>query len=120
MATPCAVVLVTVPVMHDRWVGLARWLRRFATGRSAQELPVGHPDRHNADLSPGAWLALFHGSPLRLRRVRATTLFPPLHLYGVPRFWFTVRWIHAVDRFLCPIPGIRRLGQAWMCILEKP
>lgn len=112
--------LITIPVMHDVWTSVAKTLRRWCTGQEARGLPLGHPDRHNADLSRHAWLTLLRQSPLHLTAVRATTLFPPLHLYGVPRFWFTVRWVHLVDQLLCSTPGIRRLGQAWMCLLEKP
>lgn len=111
--------LVTIPVMHDRWTALAGWLRRVFTGKGTTHLPQGHPDRHNSDLSREAWMRLIGQSPLKVVAVRATTLFPPLHLYGVPRFWFRVPMIHSIDRFFCGIPGIRRLGQAWMIIIEK-
>ncbi len=116
---PGGTALVTIPIMHDRWVHLARTLKRVFGKLSVEELPMGHPDRHNTDLSRVAWLALFRKSPLCVRRVRATTLFPPLHLAGLPRFWFTLPWVHTIDRFLCSLPLLRRLGQAWMCILEK-
>lgn len=107
--------LVTIPVMHDHYVHLARALRRS----KAKDLPEGHPDKHNSDLSRARWLQLFRQSPLTLKSIRATTLFPPLHLTGIPRFWFTNPIIHGVDRLLCQIPFVRRFGQAWMCILEK-
>jgi SAM-dependent methyltransferase len=112
--------LVTIPVMHDRFTHALRRMKEITTGRATPLLPEGHPDRHNADLRLREWLRIFAASPLRLVAVRATTLFPPLHLYGVPRFWFTNRAVHAVDKVLCQTPGIRRLGQAWMCILRKP
>ena len=41
-------------------------------------------------------------------------MFPPLHLYGMPRFWFSNRFIHAVDRRVAALPGIQRLGQTVM------
>ena len=111
--------LVTIPVMHDRYVHMLRFLRRVCTGRENAELPEGHPDRHNADFKRSRWMQLLREGPLRVVALRATTLFPPLHLYGVPRFWFTIPPIHAIDRLLCSTPGLRRLGQSWMCILEK-
>ncbi|MEK7137700.1 MAG: class I SAM-dependent methyltransferase [Patescibacteria group bacterium] len=111
--------LVTVPVMHDRYTHTLRSLRGFFSRKKTKELPEGHPDRHNTNFSRREWMHLFQRSPLQLVSVRATTLFPPLHLYGMPRFWFTNAAIHAVDRWFSSTPGIRRLGQSWMCILEK-
>lgn len=112
--------LITIPVMHDRYVHIGKFFKRLLGKKNATELPSGHLDRHNSDISRRAWIALFSKSALRLKSVRATTLFPPLHLYGLPRFWFTVGWIHSLDRFFCSLPLVRRLGQTWMCILEKP
>lgn len=111
--------LITIPVMHDRWTEFFRFIRKLFTGASTPPLPEGHPDRHNSDFSRKLWIELIQRSHLKIVAVRATSLFPPLHLYGVPRFWFTVRIIHIIDRFLCSIPGIKRLGQAWMVIIEK-
>jgi len=112
--------LVTIPVMHDHWVHLFKLLKRKSGGTPSKELPFGHPDHHNATLKRKEWLRLFSESPLTLEAIRATTLFPPLHLAGMKRFWFTTPWIHTIDRLLCSLPFVRDFGQSWMCIFIKP
>lgn len=112
--------LVTIPMMHDHVTHLLRSIGKILGRKTSERLPEGHPDRHNTSLSRRQWMKVFEASPLKLVGAKATTLFPPLHLYGIPRFWFRVRAIHAVDRFLCSVPFLNRLGQSWMCILEKP
>ena len=117
---PGGAALITIPVMHDHYVHVARGVKNLITGKKTRVLPEGHPDRHNTELSRRSWMKVFAASPLVLTRVRATTLFPPLHLYGVPKFWFTCWPVHVLDRFLCSVPLLRRLGQSWMCVLKKP
>lgn len=112
--------LITIPVMHDHWVQFFRFLKRSIGGTPLPELPFGHPDHHNISWRKREWLHLFAQSSLQLESVRATTLFPPLHLTGCKRFWFTVPWIHTIDRLLCSLPFVRNFGQSWMCILIKP
>ncbi len=116
---PGGEMLVTVPAMHDIYVHGARSVARMF-GKKTHELPHGHPDAHNSDLSLGAWERLMATSGFEIVRTRASTLFPPLHLYGVPRFWFTVRWIHRVDSLLCRVPVLKRFGQAMLFVLRKP
>ena len=54
----------------------------------------------------------------RAIRSRATTLFPPLHLYGVPRFWFTNDTIHSVDSWLSQQAFLKNYGQGLMVVFE--
>ena len=89
-------------------------------GRRTHELPHGHPDAHNSDHSLREWERIMAASGFEIVRTRASTLFPPLHLYGVPRFWFTVRWIHSIDAALCRLPFLKRFGQAMLFVLKKP
>src|SRR3989338_2691659 len=42
---PGGTALVTIPVMHDRWVHLAKFLKRVLGKKRAEELPEGHLDR---------------------------------------------------------------------------
>lgn len=106
--------LITVPAMHDRFTDAVSGLGRLL-GKKAAPHPEGwHPDHHQHEMSVGAWTAVIARAGFRVVRRRATTLFPPLHLYGVPRFWFTVRPLRAADRLLCRIPGLRLLGQTMM------
>lgn len=115
---PGGELLVSVPAMHDHYVhGIKRIGRLF--GKKTKELPAGHLDAHNSSLSLREWETVIRNSPLTIVHTRATTLFPPLHLYGVPRFWFTNRFVHAIDSFLCTIPVLKRFGQSSLMILKK-
>jgi len=116
---PNGLLLVTVPAMHDLYVHGARNVAKML-GKRTSPLPSGHLDAHNSDLSLRAWEKVMAHSGFEIVRTRASTLFPPLHLYGVPRFWFTVGWIHAIDSFLCQMPFLKRFGQAMLFILRKP
>ncbi len=78
-----------------------------------------HPDCHSHDFSVVEWIALVEREGLTFVRSRATTMFPPLHLYGIPRFWFSNDCIHAVDRFFCSIPFLKNWGQTLMCVFKK-
>ncbi len=116
---PGGVMLITVPAMHDLYVHGARRIARML-GKRTSEMPHGHPDAHNSDFSLREWEQILAASGFEIVRTRASTLFPPLHLYGVPRFWFTVQWIHTIDSFFCRLPIIKRFGQAMLFVLRKP
>jgi 2-polyprenyl-3-methyl-5-hydroxy-6-metoxy-1,4-benzoquinol methylase len=116
---PGGELLVSVPAMHDRYVHGIKFIGRLF-GRKSHYLPAGHLDAHNTDIPLRKWLALMKKSKLQIVSYRATTLFPPLHLFGVPRFWFTNPIIHAIDTRLCRIPGLRRVGQSVLVVLKKP
>lgn len=114
---PGGELIVSVPAMHDHCVHFGRVVGKLL-GRKTQELPYGHLDAHNSTYSVAAWRKII-GDTFTIVRTRATTLFPPLHLYGVPRFWFTNPLIHGIDRALCSIPGLKRLGQAYVIVAKK-
>lgn len=116
--------LITFPALHDHYVAAFSWvgrtlLRRKGKGTFHDASAEWHPDAHNQNHSIGDWVQLVQGSGLHLVRSHATTLFPPLHLYGVPRFWFSQNWIHQADFFLGGLPGLRRAGQGMMGIFQK-
>lgn len=115
---PGGEMLVSVPAMHDCYTHGVKWLARML-GKKTQELPHGHPDAHNTSLSVRGWMNLVRSTPFQIVRTRATTLWPPLHLYGLSRFWFTNPVIHALDRMLCHFPGLKHLGQAYLMVLCK-
>lgn len=116
---PGGEMLVSVPAMHDHYVHAAKALARLL-GRKTKETPRGHLDAHNSEHSVSGWMQLIGQTPFVVVRTRASTLWPPLHLYGVPRFWFTNRVIHAIDTRLCTLPVLKRLGQAYLVVLRKP
>lgn len=111
--------LVSVPAMHDHYTHTARKIAGWL-GRRTAELPNGHLDAHNSAYSVSGWEKLATDAGFIIVRSRASTLWPPLHLYGVPRFWFTNRLIRTVDSFLCGLPILKRFGQAYLMVLRKP
>ena len=119
---PGGLALVTFPAMHDRWVALFRFIGRKILRRKGKtvEHEGWHPDDHQRELSVAKWIPIIESGGLKYVASRATTMFPPLHLAGVPRFWFTNRLVHSIDRAVCRVPGIKNLGQTVMCIFEKP
>lgn len=116
---PGGQLLVSVPAMHDHYThtlsGIAKLL-----GRKTSHLPSGHLDAHNSSNTVSGWEKLVRSAGFTIVRSRASTLFPPLHLYGVPRFWFSNPVIHAIDRFFCGLPILKRLGQAYLMVAERP
>lgn len=116
---PGGELLVSVPAMHDHITHTISFLGSLL-GRKTTHLPSGHPDAHNASHSVGAWEELVQKAGFEIIRTRATTLWPPLHLYGVPRFWFTNPVLHAIDKFFCTLPLLKRFGQAYLMVARKP
>ena len=111
--------LVSVPAMHDHYTHALSMIGKML-GRKTTQLPSGHLDAHNASKSVRGWEKLVQDAGFIIIKTRATTLWPPLHLYGIPRFWFTNPLIHAVDRTLCSLPILKRFGQAYLMVAEKP
>jgi SAM-dependent methyltransferase len=112
--------LITFPTMSDRFKDAMSFIKRVALRRERPAEPTWwNPDHHNQEHSVADWQSIVAVAGFRLASCRATTMFPPLHRYGVPRFWFSVDVIHAVDRRLAALPGIRRFGQAMMCVYVK-
>jgi SAM-dependent methyltransferase len=112
--------LVTVPALYDRLregpigdvVRRVKRRHRYFTGR------LGFDD-HRRPRELTEWESLFAETGFRVARSRATTLFPPLHRYGVPRFWFTLTPLRRTISALGTLPALRALGQAVMFDLVR-
>ncbi|MCK9555909.1 class I SAM-dependent methyltransferase [bacterium] len=112
--------LITFPAMHDKFTDfISKTACFFGRQKKAKNAAGWDPDKHNQRFSIGQWISIVESCGFRLRRSRATTLFPPLHLYGIHRFWFSSNIIHCVDAFFCRIPILKNFGQALVCIFEK-
>ncbi|TAK04880.1 class I SAM-dependent methyltransferase [Patescibacteria group bacterium] len=113
--------LITFPAMHDRFVDAVAALSRFFTRRPPHaHAGRWHPDEHQRELPVREWRRIVERAGFRFVVSRATTMFPPLHLYGMPRFWFSNNLIHAFDRRVASLPGVQLLGQTVMAAYEKP
>lgn len=115
---PGGELLVSVPAMHDHYVHAFRWIGKIL-GRKTIELPSGHLDAHNSANCVSVWETIAVDARFSIVRTRASTLFPPLHLYGIPRFWFKNALIRSVDGFFCSLPILKRFGQAYLMVLRK-
>lgn len=119
-----AQVLYTFPTLHDRYTEAISWfarniLRRKSKGTFHDESEEWHPDKHNQEHSVTEWITLVESCGFRALDSRATTLFPPLHLYGIPRFWFKNEFIHNIDSILCQQNLFKNYGQGLMVIFES-
>jgi SAM-dependent methyltransferase len=112
--------LITFPLQHDRFRDVVTAVARILLRRKKRAAVDGwDPDAHNGEHGFGEWDSIVAGAGFRRVRWRATTMFPPLHLYGVPRFWFSSDMIHHVDAAFCRMAGIRRLGQSAVAVYVK-
>ncbi|MFA5318148.1 MAG: class I SAM-dependent methyltransferase [Patescibacteria group bacterium] len=114
-------ILITFPAMHDKWENLFRFIGRKIFRRKGKtvRLPGWDPDEHQYDYNLRQWLDLMDQGRFSLIKSRASTLFPPLHYLGLPKFWFSNRLIHAIDNFLCQLPIIKNYGQSLVCVFKK-
>lgn len=112
---PGGLLLVTFPAMHDKYT---RFTGMFSRRRASPSL-TWNPDAHNQDFPVREWITIVEKAGFSFVRSRATTMFPPLHLYGVPRFWFSNGIIHTIDRFFCSLPLCKNFGQTLMCVFRK-
>jgi SAM-dependent methyltransferase len=115
--------VITYPTMHDHyqdWGSTLKWL--VTRSGSHNDLLLNDewdPDVHNNHKSVRGWIDLTTEAGFTLVNSRATTMFPPLHLYGVPRFWFKWNLVHAVDSVFARMPGVKRFGQALVCRFDR-
>lgn len=119
LLVPGGRMLITFPAMHDRFVDALSSVGRLLGRRGHAHREGWHPDEHQRELPVREWRRIIGGAGFRFVASRATTMFPPLHLYGVPRFWFSNRLIHAIDRRICAVPYLQNLGQTVMAEFEK-
>jgi 4-amino-4-deoxy-L-arabinose transferase-like glycosyltransferase/ubiquinone/menaquinone biosynthesis C-methylase UbiE len=113
--------LVTFPAMHDKWENLFKFIgRKILRRKSKTVIQAGwDPDQHQYDYSPKQWIELVEKSGLKFVNSRASTMFPPLHYLGVPRFWFKIKIIRSIDGLFCRIPRLKNLGQSVVCRFKK-
>ena len=116
-------VLITFPTLHDKYTAAISWfarniLRRQSKGTFQDSAQEWHPDNHNQEYPVDEWISLVESYGFRAVKSRATTLFPPLHLYGIPRFWFSNEMIHSLDSTLSQQSLLKNYGQGLMVIFE--
>lgn len=114
-------ILITFPAMHDKWENLFKFIgRKILRRRSRTIIKEGwDPDQHQYDHNIRQWLALMSANGWQLKKSRASTLWPPLHYLGIPKFWFSNRFVHYFDDKLCQINFFKNMGQALVCVFEK-
>jgi len=118
---PGGLLLITFPLQHDRFKTAVSALARVLLRRVKRPVSTAwDPDAHNSAHGFAKWTAIIESAGFTLVRWRASTLFPPLHLYGVPRFWFSSDTIHRIDAALCRVSGVRRLGQTAVVVYARP
>lgn len=113
--------LITFPAMHDKYEAFFRFVGRKILRRKGKTVKKEgwDPDAHQYIYSIKEWLNMMKKGGFKLIDSRASTLFPPLHYLGLPRIWFSNKFIHAVDDYLCKLPFLKNHGQALVCIFEK-
>jgi len=113
--------LITFPAMHDKWENLFRFIGRKILKRKGKTIRKEgwNPDAHQYDYKLSKWIDLLEKRDFELIDSRASTLFPPLHYLGLPRFWFSNKFIHTIDNFLCKLPIVKNYGQALVCNFKK-
>lgn len=113
--------LITFPAMHDKWENLFRFVGRKILKRKGKTIrkPGWDPDAHQYEYSLKKWLSIIEEGNFSLVDSRASTLFPPLHYLGLPKFWFSNKLIHNIDSRLCRLPIIKNYGQALVCVFRK-
>jgi ubiquinone/menaquinone biosynthesis C-methylase UbiE len=113
--------LITFPASHDRFVDLVSQITQVFRKEKmkAEKIPAWNPDEHNQEKSVQEWIKLVELAGFTMEKTKATTLFPPLHLYGVPKFWFKNNLIHALDSYLSSIEMLKPLGQGVMAVFRK-
>ena len=113
--------LITFPAMHDKWEDFFRFVGRKILRRKGKTVyrEGWDPREHQYDYSVKQWLEIMDQAGYELVESRASTMFPPLHYLGFPRFWFSNRIIHVLDRFFCKVPILKKYGQAMVCVYKK-
>lgn len=112
--------LMTFPAMHDKFVDFASWIGRVFFRKKRKEKRSGwNPDDHNNEYDIKKWIEIVEDCGFKLKRSRATTMFPPLHLYGLKRFWYSNEIVHRIDSFFCKLFMIKNGGQTLLCVFVK-
>ncbi|MFA6322574.1 MAG: class I SAM-dependent methyltransferase [Candidatus Buchananbacteria bacterium] len=118
---PDGLAMITFPAMHDKWERLFRFVGRQILRRRPKSSPKEgwDPDQHQYNYSLAQWQALVSAAGFKMITCRATTMFPPLHYLGLPKFWFSNNLIRKIDGLISRIPIIKNFGQSLVCIYKK-
>lgn len=113
--------LITFPAMHDKWEYFFQFIGRKILRRKSKTVykEGWDPRQHQYDYPLKKWLSILEANGFVLVKSRASTLFPPLHYLGLPRFWFSNKFIHLIDKFFCELPVLKNYGQALVGVFEK-
>lgn len=112
--------LINVPTtMYFRFRNVASKVGRFVLRRKQKQAPSAEWNPDALRYSLNEWIAIIESCGFKLCKSRAGTLFPPLHLYGVPRFWFSNDMIHEIDSFFSKMPVLKNCGQDLTCVFIK-
>jgi len=113
--------LITFPAMHDKFTSLVDGFVSIIRRRKkdSQKGAEWNPDAHNQNHPVGEWIRIVEGNGFKLIKAQASTMFPPLHLYGIPRFWYASNFIHRIDSWFCRLPLLRNYGQSLVCVFRK-
>jgi len=116
--------LISLPApMYFKFTHFVANVARFIVRRKTKQAPSTewNPDALNQRYSLDKWITIVESQGFKLYKSRASTLFPPLHLYGVPRFWFSNDIIHKIDSFFAKMPVLKNCGQdlTWVFVKEK-
>lgn len=113
--------LITFPAMHDKFISLVdRFVRIIRRRKKEKKQRVEwNPDAHNQSYPVGEWIRIVEKSGFKLLKAQASTMFPPLQLYGIPRFWYASNFIHRMDSWFCRLPLLRNYGQSLVCVFAK-
>lgn len=120
---PGGTLLISYPTMHDiylenRFIDLLRVILR-KNRHQHSETESWDPDSHNQAMPIKQWIRLTESVEFKLESSRATTMFPPVHVFGMPKFWFTNPVVHYFDRHLSTVPMLKYFGQALLCRYVK-
>jgi ubiquinone/menaquinone biosynthesis C-methylase UbiE len=121
---PMGTVLLTFPALRYRYEYWAGSLKRILLRGNLRRVPSSagqgwNPEAVNTHMSVANWIREVENHGFKLRNSRASTMFPPLHLAGIPRFWFTNPAVRTIDQWVCRIPMVKRFGQAYLGVFEK-
>jgi len=113
--------LITFPLMHDKWTALFRFVGRKILRRKGKTIQKEgwDPDAHQRKRGAQEWIEIIERAGFKLIDSRATTMFPPLHYLGMPKFWYSVNFIYKIDGFFCKLPVIKNYGSTLMCVFKK-
>lgn len=111
--------LITFSTMYDKYRNLTSTIKHLKPWTKNNKNSVWNPDAHNHRHTPGEWIKIVEKCGFKLYNSRANTLFPPLHLYGMKKFWFSNNIIYKITSFFCKIPILKNYGQALVCAFKK-